>query len=285
MLRKILSSVPGLKSPRAGRFFYPRRGFGQISSRLADAAIEGGAEFILGARVTRIECDHRTVRRVHYDGNSIEADRVWSTLPVNVLARCIDPPAPAEVIEAATATEFRAMILIYLVLEQDQFTEYDAHYFPEEDIPITRLSEPKNYSDSPEPHGRTVLCAELPCDTGSDYWRMTDAELGELLKLSLDRAALPIRAPIRTVVTRRLSHAYPLYRIGYEHPLRVVDQWLDGFENLLTFGRQGLFAHDNTHHALFMAYSAVDCLNSAGIFDAQKWSDYRRIFESHVVED
>ncbi len=45
------------------------------------------------------------------------------------------------------------MILIYLVLEQDQFTEYDAHYFPEASIPISRLSEPKNYSASTEPKG------------------------------------------------------------------------------------------------------------------------------------
>ena len=59
-----------------------------------------------------------------------------------------------------------AMILVYLVLEQDQFTEYDAHYFPEPSVPISRLSEPKNYSASTEPKGTTVLCAELPCDPG-----------------------------------------------------------------------------------------------------------------------
>ena len=33
------------------------------------------------------------------------------------------------------------------------------------------------------------------------------------------------------------------------------------------FGRQGLFAHDNTHHALAMAYAAVDCLREDGTFD------------------
>jgi ubiquinone/menaquinone biosynthesis C-methylase UbiE len=40
----------------------------------------------------------------------------------------------------------RAMILIYLVLEQPQFTPFDAHYFPEANLALTRLSEPKNYS-------------------------------------------------------------------------------------------------------------------------------------------
>jgi hypothetical protein len=53
---------------------------------------------------------------------------------------------------------------------------------------------------------------------------------------------------------------------------------------LLVYGRQGLFAHDNTHHALFMAYSAVDCLTTKG-FDLARWAEYRETFKSHVVED
>jgi len=65
----------------------------------------------------------------------------------------------------------------------------------------------------------------------------------------------------------------------------MLDSWLDRFENLLTFGRQGLFAHDNTHHALFMAYSAVDCIDANGAFDRARWRDCRRQFETHVVED
>ena len=36
-----------------------------------------------------------------------------------------------------------------------------------------------------------------------------------------------------------------------------MDRWLGELERLLTFGRQGLFVHDNTHHALYMAYAAV----------------------------
>jgi hypothetical protein len=52
----------------------------------------------------------------------------------------------------------------------------------------------------------------------------------------------------------------------------------------LSYGRQGLFAHDNTHHALYMANAAVECL-AGGRFDAGKWADYRRIFATHVVED
>lgn len=50
-------------------------------------------------------------------------------------------------------------------------------------------------------------------------------------------------------------------------------------------GRQGLRAHDNTHHALYMAYCAVACLQENRGFDRQRWPAFRRVFETHVVDD
>ena len=50
-------------------------------------------------------------------------------------------------------------------------------------------------------------------------------------------------------------------------------------------GRQGLFVHDNTHHALYMARAAVACLRDDGSFDERAWQREREIFETHVVED
>jgi hypothetical protein len=72
--------------------------------------------------------------------------------------------------------------------------------------------------------------------------------------------------------------------MGYEKHLETVESWFATLPGWLSYGRQGLFAHDNTHHALFMAYSAVDCLQD-GRFDQAKWEGYRRIFKTHVVED
>ena len=40
---------------------------------------------------------------------------------------------------------YRGIVLVYLVLEQDQFSRFDAYYFPEESIPVSRMSEPKNF--------------------------------------------------------------------------------------------------------------------------------------------
>ena len=56
-----------------------------------------------------------------------------------------------------------------------------------------------------------------------------------------------------------------------------------GNENLAEMGVL-IFAHDNTHHALAMAYAAADCLTPDG-FDSRRWAEHRDVFNTHVVED
>ncbi len=290
MLLKVLSALPGIKKePGSGRFYYPLNGFGQICETLSTVAQKNGANIIMGASFKSLLLRGKTAQSVTYvqdnKTNSIEADFIWSTIPNTLLTQSIQPSLPPDVIEASRNLEFRSMILIYLVLEQKQFSEYDAHYFPESEIPITRLSEPKNYNCAGGPENITVLCAELPCFTSSPEWSMNDKELGELVCRSLELAKIPVKVHVREVITKRTKYAYPMYQRGYEVYFNKIDERLDQIDNLLTFGRQGLFAHDNTHHALHMAYSAVDCLKNDGIFDKKEWKKYRKEFEKHVVVD
>lgn len=287
MVRKVLALVPGLKAPGAGRFFYPLHGYGQISEALAAAATRLGADVRLGVTVRtvhrgdphRIETEHSGARE------TITADHVWSTIPITGFARLLQPAPPSDVFADTQAISYRAMVLIYVVADQAQFTPFDAHYFPAADIPLTRLSEPKNYAARTQPTDRTILCGELPCTVGDQYWEASDAELGELVCRSLAQCGIPLRAPVRAVVTKRLPFAYPIYRTGYEEPFNHLDKWVGGLERILSFGRQGLFAHDNTHHTIAMAHAAVACLSDTGTFDQARWRRYRAEFDTHVVED
>lgn len=287
LLAKLRGAVPGLRPAGSGRFFYPRQGYGQISEAYSEAAERAGARVLLRSQVQRILLNRGRVASVAVCGagaTEIPARQIFSTIPLPVLVRLADPPPPPEVLEAAAALRYRAMVLIYLVLEADRFTEYDAHYFPEREIPITRLSEPKNYGLA-HPPGRTVLCAELPCSTQDPAWTAADSELAALVRNALAAAGLELRATVRAVATRRLEQAYPVYTLGFQRNFEVLDQWVSGIEGLVTLGRQGLFAHDNTHHALAMAYAAADCLSDAGEFDRARWAQYRLSFQKHVVED
>jgi protoporphyrinogen oxidase len=288
MVRKVMNAVPGFKKPGAGRFYYPRNGFGAISEAYYEAAAAAGARVMLGAQLTGIELTERDGIRVSVIGSAGEevlpARQVLSTIPVSILARTIRPAAPTAVLEAAASLRFRSMILIYLVLGTEQFTEFDAHYFPDAEIAITRLSEPKNYGLA-KLRGSTVLCAELPCFQTDAVWRASDADLARLVTEALAKSGIPVQAKVLEVGTRRLPQAYPLYTREYRQHFDRVDGWLNGLDGILTFGRQGLFAHDNTHHALAMAYAVSDCLDDAGKLDRIRWQEHRQEFQKHVVED
>jgi protoporphyrinogen oxidase len=216
--------------------------------------------------------------------STVEADQLWSTIPITIMARAMGDAVPAEVVEAAKRISFRSMVLIYLLLPVARFTEYDAHYFPGADCRITRLSEPKNYAALSEPRDSTILCAELPCNQGDDVWTMSDEELGQLVQRDLAGAGIPVPVTPTRAFTRRLPQAYPVYLNGYEQPFGVLDAWASSLPQMVFYGRQGLFAHDNTHHALHMAYAATECLTGRG-FDEARWLAYREQFKQHVVED
>lgn len=277
-----------VKPPGAGRFYYPKRGYGQISEAYARAATALGANIRLGWKVVglQLSSDGKWIVTAERGGerSEITADHVWSTIPTPLLARMMTPAVEPEVTEAAGQITYRAMVLVYLTLDVQQFTTTDAHYFPEENVAFTRVSEPKNYPALEEPRGRTVLCAELPTDVGSELWGMRDEELGRKVAADLATAGLPLPGPPSAVNVRRLRQAYPIYLMGYENPFAVLDRWADALPNVLIYGRQGLFAHDNTHHALYMAWAAVDCFED-GRLDEQRWARYREEFKSHVVED
>jgi protoporphyrinogen oxidase len=289
MLKRLLPGGTGSGAANMkGVFYYPRRGFGQICEGLGEAARRAGADIRLKSNITAIRVSEESAEVVVEDESGeqvLSADQVYSTIPVTLLSKLVEPAAPEHVQRAADSLEFRAMLLVYLTLEQDQFTEFDAHYFPGADFRFTRISEPKNYAAVTEPKGRTVLCAEIPCFQDDDLWSKPDDALGELVAEGLGAAGLPIGSPISGVHVQRIPFIYPLYRQGYERHFEELDTWVSSLPKLLSFGRQGLYVHDNTHHAIYMAQSAARCLREDGTVDHEMWAGERRVFESHVVED
>lgn len=243
-------------------FFYPRRGFGQITEALAQAATDAGATIHTGTPVTTVD--------------RIDAGTILSTIPMRALVNAMGPTD--DIRAAANAQRSRGAALVYLVLDRPQWTEYDAHYLPSLDQLAHRVSEPKNYRDGDDPASTTVLCAEVPCWPDDDVWRTDDAALAARVAADLDALGLSTR-PVDHVV-RRVRSVYPVYEPGFAPGLAAVEAWLDAQPRVRTLGRQGLFAHDNTHHTLEMAWEAVVALD-----DPARWASARAAFRDHVVED
>jgi protoporphyrinogen oxidase len=281
---KLLARVARGIRPGGAHFWYPRRGFGSLVEGLAEASVAAGADLRLGSAVGKVELAPDGATVTVADGTVVAARRVWSTLPLPLLAGMTEPAAPAGALAAAGRLEFRAMVLVYVSVAGGRYTRFDAHYLPDSAIPVSRLSEPANYRDGDDPDDRSVLCAEIPCAKGDALWSADEGTLAGIVLDALAASGLP-RPPVRTVEVRRLPHVYPIYRAGYGRDLAALDAWAAQQPALLTLGRQGLFVHDNTHHALAMAWEAADALGRDGDWDAEAWAGARARFATHVVED
>lgn len=275
-----------LAQRRADRvFLYPRGGFGRISEAICGAAVDAGVDLRLGAPVSRLDLGVTSSRVVLDDGTAIDAGKVWSTAPAPALVRMAQPEADPALVRAIESLEHRAMVLAYLVLDRSRYTEFDAHYFPAVENPVSRLSEPRNYRDDPdEPSDRTVLCAEIPCWRSDPIWEAEPAAVGARVRRALVAEGLPDPDPV-AIELRHLPRVYPVHRPGTADALAAVEAWVERHAGLVTFGRQGLFVPDNTHHALAMGWAAADALQADGSFDRAAWRQARDGFRGHVVED
>ncbi len=289
--RRVSAASPGdiarrvvrASKPEGRTFYYPRRGYGQIVERLADAAVEAGAEIYLQSPVTGIDVlpDRVTISATT---RRIDAGVGLSTLPLNILATVMSPRPPASVLRAFGDLRTRAMILVYLVLDQPQFTPYDAHYLPGPETITSRLSEPKNYRDGDDPPDRTVLCAEVPCWPTDEIWRWSNDQIARAVIEDLLRLGLPEPRVVDGQVLR-LPSVYPVYDLSGAAARTAVDRWVPASDRFVSLGRQGLRVLDNLHHVLAMGAGAAASLRPDGLIDVARWQAYRSEFSGHTVED
>ena len=280
---RIQRLIPFFNS-RWKRFLYPVGGYGEIAKALAAEAESSGVEFFYNASVTEINATSPNSCVISTETGSFETKNVWSTLPVTQIASLMMPPAPTEIIQLSNELTHRAMVLLYVVVDQAQYTEFDAHYIPDSDSIISRISEPKNYSDVSGSSATTVLCVEIPCWRGDSVWQSSDEALRDQVIEEMQSMGLP-QVIGSDVHSYRLGHVYPVMKQGFEKHLVSLSEWLQSYNWLLVFGRQGLFVPDNLHHALDMGICAVDALSSDGVIDREQWQESLKQFKEHVVED
>ncbi len=276
---RILSRVASTSRSRGATFLYPRHGYGQITDRLAESAVEHGARLRTGRSVVSLAGAADRLTATLSSGETTAATRVFWTAPVHTLRTALDLPTEPTPI-------MRGLALVYLALDRSQYTSFDAHYVPTPEVAFSRFSEPKNYRDGPDRAGRTVLCFEIPCTFGDETWLSGDDDLISLVLDGLDRLRLP---PVRVVenAIRRLPSVYPVLTVegADSRRRRTGGPVSESVRGVTVLGRQGLSVADNLHHVLDMALSAVDCIDEDGQWRDDAWLGHRRRFERFVVED
>lgn len=250
-------------SPYVSEFFYPIGGIGRICEELRAAIDAKGNNTRLETSVEKVLLgeDNAVTGIVVSNGNKTEeiaADYVISTLPINNLARMLEPAPPADVASAADKLKFRATKFLFLMLNQQKVTSDHWIYFADKNVLFNRISEMRNYTPMSAPFNKTSLTLEISCDEGDDIWGQSADWLYKHCIDDLEAAGLTDRSRVEDFWTEGANTTYPVYLTDFDVNLIAVKKHLSASENLITCGRQGLFTYVNMDHAMMMGYEAAE---------------------------
>jgi protoporphyrinogen oxidase/predicted dehydrogenase len=242
-------------------FRYPRLGPGQMWEAVAARTEEAGIETHLRQRCVGVRHANGRVRSVvlRQNGDVFEhaVDSVISSMALQDLILCLDPPAPPEVQAAARALRYRDLVLVALMTTE-------AEPFPDNWIylhdPETRAGRVQNYgawSAGMVRPGTTCLGVEYFCFEGDEIWQMSDERAVELATHELARIDLIDPSKVIDGVKVLVPKAYPMYDSKYESAVATVRAYLEQFENLQTCGRNGLHRYNNQDHSMWTAILAA----------------------------
>lgn len=229
-----------------GSFFYPRYGIGMIPDSLYEFI--GKEHVMMQHGVSRIlHKDGKITDVVLNDKTEIETPTVINTLPLTLSMRILDPAPPAELFSIAQRIKFRHLILCVFCLNRDSFSTNASLYFPNADLPFTRLYEPKNRSPYMAPTGKTVIVLEIPCFKEDTIWNITDSDLQTKVWEAICLVKPLVEDEIVDFQTYRLPFAYPVLEVGFEDNVKRLVDYFDQFENLYLTGRNSLFRYIHLH--------------------------------------
>ncbi len=246
-----------------GRFFYPNRGYGQISDRIAECLDPRKLHY--NHRVVGIETKEDYIASLEINTDSekviIKPGFVINTLPITAIVNMMNPRPPEEVMRAAAQLKFRDVILVALFIDQPYISDAAVTYFQGSEYEFSRAHEPRNRSLAMSPEGKTSLVVEFPCFRGDDVWSCNPEQLTNRLIKQLDKMGLINGSSVFDSDVLRLENAYPVYFKDYIQVSEIVLSFLRTFKNFSTLGRGGSYFYGHLHDFISEAFDVVSAIN------------------------
>ena len=283
-------------APLVIELFYPPRGAGLISQRMADRIRAASPEnrVCTSALVTGIDVADGRVTAVRYrrvpptsrDGQlcvlasgqeteldpfdgagragpeeRVACDHIVNTAPLPALIDLLGDAVSDDARAAARYLRFRALTIVGLRVRRPKALPAQSIYF--QDKTFNRLSETRNYGGSevcaPD---ETILLCDITCDVNDEIWNADPTELGRRCALELEREGFIRADEVAEAVALRSTFGYPVYMVGYEQAIDTLVSELMRFPNVVTGGRQGLYKYVDMDIASEMGLSMADFLLS-----------------------
>jgi protoporphyrinogen oxidase len=263
-LTDVALRLAGLRSTAtrtyARRYLYPRLGMGQLYQLVAQDVVRHGGVVRAGTRVVGIETEGSRVRALRVQtargAETLPVGELLSTMPLPGLTRLLRPALPDALDRAARALKFRALTFVNLMLARPDFSDNTWMYVASGRASISRIQEPRRRSPSMAPPGRTSLMLEVPCAEGDATWTAGVEPLRARVTRELRDLGMEVDDVLGAFLVR-VAHGYPVYHLHYDADRRRLLDFVEGFENVRSAGRQGLFRYVFMDAAMRMGIEAA----------------------------
>ena len=244
-------------------FYYPELGPGMMWEKCQEIITNQGGKVHLNTQVNQIYHQDNQIQEITVQqGNqtfNLQAEEFISTMPISALILKLEPPAPTAVLQAARSLKYRDFLIVALIIDAVDLFPDNWIYIHSPEFKVGRIQNFKNWSPAMVPNSsKTCLGMEYFCSEGDKFWSMSDSELiefasGEIVDLSL---LSNINRIEDGTVIRQLK-AYPVYDQEYRQHLQVIQDYLQGFDNLQTIGRNGMHRYNNQDHSMLTGLLAA----------------------------
>ena len=281
-----LKNKKNLPKTLSEEFFYPKRGPGEFYSRLQESCLTHGGKFSFNTRVVKIRHDNKRILAVESDSDVtgdkiIETDYLFSSIPLPLLIRFLEPLPSEEIISAASQLKFRSLLTVNIILDKENVFPDQWLYVHSPEVRLGRIQNFKNWSPFMVPDTRkTSLGLEYFCSQGDGLWQTDDINLINFSLKELEKIGIVSRRYLIDAFVVRQPNAYPLYSMDYTSNIGIIRNYLSRFSNFQTMGRSGLFRYDNSDQALLTGIDAANNFLGKGYYDPWQLNSDRTYLES-----
>ena len=249
-------------------FQYPHLGPGELWERVQQRVLETGGEVHLNQAVRKINRDGPQVLGFTVENGGVErfveGSQHIASMPITHVVNRLDPPPPAEVLDAAAQLKYRDFLTVCVIVDQADVFDDNWIYIHDPGVRMGRLQNFKNWSAAMVPDTRkTSLGAEYFVSHGDDLWEMADEDLVALAARELEEIGIVSADLVEAGVVYRQRYAYPVYDQTYKQYLDVLESFFKGLNNFQLIGRNGLHKYNNQDHSMLTAILAVQNIYGA----------------------
>ena len=255
-------------------FYYPKKGPGQLYSKMADEIIKMGGEIHFNSKVNNVHLNGNSIDYIEVNGNIIKGDCYISSMPIKDLMNSMND-IDKSLLDIANNLPYRDFITVGLLLDKLKIKNKTKMktvnnivpdcwiYIQDNSVKLGRLQIFNNWSpymvDDLEKH--IFVGLEYFCNEGDEMWNMKEEDFIKFAIDELVKIKIIDKEDVLDSVELKIKKAYPAYFDSYAEFPKVKD-YLNSIDNLYCIGRNGQHRYNNMDHSMLTAIETVNVIKN-----------------------